>query len=117
MFCTASVVVFVITGQVLIIFYKTAASSRLDIAGLLCVHQQLSAATNHLTICFTPILLTNCAHIFFCLIFYSHSFLSFVSDLTELSQTMGGYLMDCGYLKPLRVFGSFVALRMPSIRR
>lgn len=88
MFCTASVVVFVITGQVLIIFYKTAASSRLDIAGLLCVHQQLSAATNHLTICFTPILLTNCAHIFFCLIFYSHSFLSFVSDLTQLSQTI-----------------------------
>jgi len=88
MFCTTSAVVFVILGQVLVIFYKTAASSTLELSRLLCVQNDLSAIAVYLNSRFTPILLTNCAHIFFCLIFFVHSFLSFASDMDQLSQTI-----------------------------
>ena len=98
MFCTASAVAFVIFGQVLIIFYKAAASSRLNVVELLSIHHELSIAANHLKTSFYPILLTNCAHIFFSLIF---SFNSFFNDIFYSSRTLvvtiwdGAWIMEC----------------------
>lgn len=98
MFCTASVVAFVIFSQVIILLYKAVASAESTVTGLLTLHHELSKATDHLKTCFYPILLTNCAHIFFSLIF---SFNSFFNDLFNSSQTLvvtiwdGVWIIEC----------------------
>ena len=98
MLCTASAVAFVIFNQVLIRFYKAIASSGFNVVELLPIHHELSRATNHLKTSFYPILLTNCAHIFFSLIF---SFNSFLNDLFHGSKTLaltiwdGVWIMEC----------------------
>ena len=91
MLCTASAIAFAILSQVLTIFYEALASSRLNIDDLLPIHHELFKATNHLKTCFSPILLTNCAHIFISLIF---SFNSFINELFHGSKTLAATIYD-----------------------
>jgi hypothetical protein len=96
MFCTASAYAFAILGQVLIVFYKAAASSRLNVVDLLSIHHELSIATNHLKNSFLPILLINCVHIFLFLI--SNSFFNTLfQSSTTLALTIcdGLWTMEC----------------------
>ena len=71
MFCTISAVVFAIHGRMLVVFYKAAIATKSEhkLNDLLSIHHQINAAKLHLKNSFTSILLVNCAHIFFSLIF------------------------------------------------
>ena len=99
MFCSAGAIAFAIFGQLLVIFYKAASavSPTCTASRLLRIHYQLSTAANHLTNCFTPILLINCVHIFIGFIFNSYSFMNQVSNAKWLSLTIwDGFLgLEC----------------------
>ena len=76
MVCIAGTVIFAVFGQLLVIFYNTAATARLSASQLLSIHHQLSITSNHLSNCFAPILLISCVHIFVGFIFNSYAFLT-----------------------------------------
>ena len=98
MYCTASAVIFVVLGQVLIVFYKATASSRLDLTSVLTLHRQIFKAADYLMNCFYPVLLINCAHIFFSLIFASQSFFSDIFNdfkMTGLTVWDGLWIAEC----------------------